>query len=99
MKPGRKNYKHRFITFVLMISTYLSGCDKGQSHRPCIQGMTDDGIWTTVAINTAFSSSDCDDDDNLFANEVLVLIPEGPVEDDGSGFDTPIDSLKNGDDE
>ncbi len=91
MKPAKKIINTALLLFVLMISAYLSGCDKDNLTDPA--SMTDDEYLTTVAINTAFSS-DADDDDNLFANEVMDFDSEGPVEDDGSGFDTPIDSLK-----
>lgn len=91
MKPAIKITNFAILLFMFIASVHLSGCDKENLTEPA--SMTDDEYLTTVAINTAFST-DADDDDNLFANEVLDFDSEGPVEDNGSGFDTPIDSLK-----
>lgn len=77
-----------FICFAI-ISLYISGCNDN-STEPVMQ--SEDEYLMTTAINSAFSS-DADDDDNLFANEVMDFDSEGPVADNGSGFDTPIDSL------
>ena len=75
---------------IIVLFIYFAGCNKDNPSGPTVQ--TDDEYLTSTAINTAFSSN-ADDDDNLFANEVFDFDSEGAVSDLSSGFDTPIDSL------
>lgn len=86
-------HKLFFIIILLcftIVSIYISGCNDNNLTEPAMQ--SEDEYLITTALNTSFSP-DPDDDDNLFANEVIDFDSEGPVADDESGFDTPIDSL------
>ncbi|HMQ69039.1 MAG TPA: hypothetical protein PKC58_08615 [Ignavibacteria bacterium] len=77
------------ISFIFMVSVYLSGCN--DNNITDNSSMTDDEYIRSLAINTAFST-DADDDENLFASEVFDFDSEGPVSDD-PGFDIPMDSV------
>jgi len=79
------------ILFCIIASLALfHGCSDDNTTEP--GAMTDDEYIANTAINSAFSS-DPDDDDNLFANEISDFDAVGPVQDFEGGFDTPIDSL------
>lgn len=78
------------VLFAALILTFnFYGCNEN-SNDTSLQ--TDDEYIRNTALNSAFSS-DADDDDNLFSNEVMDFDSEGPVSNDDGGFDTPIDSL------
>ena len=80
----------RFLAPLLFIITFLyNGCQNDNITEPSY--LSEDEYLKTTAINSSFSSN-TDDDDNLFANEVDDFDALGPVT-DNSGFDTPIDSL------
>lgn len=85
--------KNIFAMAVLIITSVtllgLSGCNENSTDT---SNLSDDEYLKNTAINTAFSS-DSDDDDNLFSNEVFDFDSEGPVENNSGGFDNPIDSL------
>lgn len=69
---------------VLFITALISGCQNENITEPAAQ--SDDEYLQSTALNTAFSN-DPDDDDNLFANEVMDFDSEGPVS------NSQIDSL------
>lgn len=77
------------LSFIIITSLYLGGCN--DNNITDNSSMTDDEYISSLAINSAFSS-DADDDDNLFANEVSDFDSEGPVSDD-PGSDVPLDSI------
>ncbi|MEO8210973.1 MAG: hypothetical protein ABI840_10455 [bacterium] len=77
---------------IIAVTFYLSGCNKDNITEPAAN-QTEDEYLSSTAINSAFSS-DAEDDDNLFANEVFDFDSEGPTMNNEEGFDTPIDSLK-----
>ncbi len=85
MKPLKKLFRFSAILTVLIFGIYISGCNKDDVTAPTAQ--TDDEYLNTTAINTAFSTN-ADDDDNLFADEINDFDSEGPI-----GIDSPIDSL------
>lgn len=73
---------------IFILAVYISGCSDN-TIEPAAQ--SEDEYLTSTAINTAFSTNS-DDDDNLFSNEITDFDSEGPVPDNG-GNDTPIDSI------
>ncbi|MEO6695673.1 MAG: hypothetical protein ABIY50_11385 [Ignavibacteria bacterium] len=90
MKPFKSFFSLSVLLSILIISVYLSGCSDNNITEPGAQ--TEDEYLTSTAINSSFSSNS-DDDDNLFSNEVMDFDSQGPVADNNGGFDTPIDSL------
>ena len=79
-----------FFPALLILGFLVNGCQNDNITEP--NYLNEDEYLKSVAVNTAFSSN-TDDDDNLFANEVDDFDSFGPVTDNESGFDTPIDSL------
>ncbi len=75
---------------LFILALLLNGCQNDNITEPSY--LSEDEYLKSVAVNTAYSSN-TDDDDNLFANEVDDFDSFGPVTDNESGFDTPIDSL------
>ncbi len=91
MKTIHKLFFAAILLCFTIISFYISGCNDNDSiTEPAAQ--SDDEYLTTTAINSAFSNN-ADDDDNLFADEVMDFDSEGATMDDESGLDIPIDSL------
>ncbi len=78
------------LSVSVILSLYISGCNKDNVTEPAAQ--SDDEYLSSTAINTAFSSNS-DDDDNLFANEVSDFDSQGPTMNNDNGIETPIDSL------
>ncbi|MBL8006748.1 MAG: hypothetical protein JNJ56_04405 [Ignavibacteria bacterium] len=88
------NYMKRvtliFPAIVLTAAVYISGCNNDSINET--GSLSDDEYLTTLAVNTAFSS-DAEDDDNLFANEIGDFDSDGAVSDINGNEDFPLDSL------
>jgi len=89
MKSLKRIFSLTIFFIILIISVYLTGCSDNVT-EPAAQ--SEDEYLTSTAINSAFSTNS-DDDDNLFTNEVMDFDSQGPVADNDVGFETPIDSL------
>ncbi|MDQ3021453.1 MAG: hypothetical protein M3R36_12925 [Bacteroidota bacterium] len=92
MNPLRAFLSLVILFSITAVTLFLSGCGKDNITEPAVN-QTEDEYLSSTAINSAFSSN-ADDDDNLFANEVFDFDSEGPTMNIEEGFDTPIDSLK-----
>jgi len=90
MKPLKRIFSLTIFLSILIISVYLTGCSDNNVTEPAVQ--SEDEYLTSTAINSAFSTNS-DDDDNLFSNEITDFDSQGPVADNDGGFDIPIDSL------
>ncbi len=86
----QSKFLRSLVPFLFLLTILINGCQNDNITEPSY--LSEDEYLRTTAINSAFSS-DTDDDDNLFSNEVDDFDALGPITDNVSGFDTPIDSL------